>query len=66
MARKKTENAPMPATQTELRAVRLELPPGDHKRLKVLAAERDTNMALLARKIVQDYLVAHSLRGGGK
>ncbi len=32
------------------------VPPEDHKKLRRLAADQDTNMALLVRKIVQDYI----------
>jgi hypothetical protein len=66
MATKKTEKPPMPATQAELRSVRLQLPQEDHKKLRRLAADHDTNMALLARKIVQDYITAHQPKGAGK
>jgi hypothetical protein len=66
MARKKPEEVPkMPAT-TELRAVRLHLPLDDHRKLRRLAADQDTNMALLTRKIVQEYLARHEVKGGGK
>jgi hypothetical protein len=56
MARKKTEESGMSATRPELRPVRLALPPEDHKKLRRLAADEDTNMAVLARRIVQDYI----------
>jgi hypothetical protein len=65
MARKKTEKNPMPATQTEMRFVRLQLPADDHKKLRRLAADNDTNMAVLARQIVQEYIAQHT-KGGGK
>jgi hypothetical protein len=64
MARKKTEEPKVEATQTELRTVRLALPPEDHKKLRRLAADNDTNMALLARRIVQEYIARHSAKGG--
>lgn len=56
MARKKTEKPEMPATEAELRVVRLALPPEDHKEFRKLAAEEETNMALLARRIIQEYI----------
>jgi hypothetical protein len=56
MARKKAEGSRVPATRLELRPVRLALPPEDHKKLRRLAADQETNMALLVRKIVQDYI----------
>lgn len=64
MARKKTEKTPMPATDTaaEMKAVRLYLPADVQQRLRVLAAEEGTNMALMARKIVMEY-VAKRPRG---
>jgi hypothetical protein len=66
MAKKTVEKPKMPVTQAELRSVRLQLPPDDHKKLRRLAADQDTNMAILARKIVLDYLAAHTLKAGGK
>jgi hypothetical protein len=58
---KKTGKPSMPATvtQAELRSVRLQLPLEEHRKLRRLAADHDTNMALLARKIVQEYLARH-------
>lgn len=68
MARKKTEQAPMPATETQpdLRAVRLYLPAVHHKMLRKMAADQETNMALLARRIVMEYITTHAPKGGGK
>jgi hypothetical protein len=65
MAKKKTEKPAMPATQAELRSVRLQLPPEDHRKLRRLAADRDTNMAILARRIVLDWIARHPLKGEG-
>jgi hypothetical protein len=62
MARKKTEKPAMPATQPELRSVRLYLPIEDHRKLRRLAADNDTNMALLARRIVQEWIGRHWLK----
>jgi len=58
MARKRVEATEMPATeaQAELKAVRLYLPAGHHKRLRRIAADYETNMALMARKIVMEYI----------
>jgi hypothetical protein len=56
MARKKTEAAKMPTATDELRLVRLQLPPAEHKEFRKLAAEEETNMALLARRVVLDYI----------
>jgi len=68
MAKKTGEKPKMPAsaTQTELRSVRLQLPPEDHKKLRRLAADQDTNMAILARKVMQEYIARQTLKGGGK
>jgi hypothetical protein len=63
-ATKKTEKAKMQATQEELRAVRLYLPADDHRKLRRLAADEETNMALLARRIVQEYIARHSAKEG--
>jgi hypothetical protein len=64
MARKKTEVPQMPATEVEMRVVRLALPPEDHKEFRKLAAAEETNMALLARRIVQDYIAKHRKAAG--
>ena len=65
MARKKIEATKMPATQTEgeLRVVRLALPPEDHKEFRKLAAAEETNMAILARRIVQEYIARRRKEG---
>jgi hypothetical protein len=67
MARKKTEQPNMPATQaeTEMRAVRLYLPSEIHDEFRVMAARQRTNMALLARKIIEEYVKGQK-KGGGK
>jgi hypothetical protein len=64
MAKKKAGKPKMPATQAELRSVRLQLPPDDHRKLRRLAADQETNMAILARRIIQEYLARHSPKGG--
>ena len=58
MARKTTEQPKMPATETEpeMKAVRLYLPKDVHKLLRQLAADNETNMAIMARKIVVEHL----------
>lgn len=50
----------------QLRVVRLELPPEDHRMLRRLAADEETNMALLARRIIQEYIARHGQKGGAK
>ena len=44
------------ATEEELKAVRLELPPDLHKELRIEAAKRDTHMSALARVAVEEFL----------
>jgi hypothetical protein len=66
MAKKRLGRPPMPATDVELRPVRLHLPVEEHKRLRRLAADQDTNMALLTRKIVMEYIARHPLKGEGR
>jgi hypothetical protein len=60
MARTKTGT-----TEVELRVVRLALPPEDHREFRKLAAAEETNMALLARRIIQDW-IARQRKAGGK
>jgi hypothetical protein len=62
MARKKPEEK-MEATETELRVVRLALPPEDHREFRKLAAAEETNMALLARRIVREYIARRRQEG---
>jgi hypothetical protein len=64
MARKKA-GTKMQATETELRVVRLALPPEDHREFRKLAAAEETNMALLARRIIQEW-IARQRKAGGK
>jgi hypothetical protein len=66
MARKKSEKSKMAATDVEMRFVRLQLPVEDHRKLRRLAADEDTNMAILTRRIVQEYLARHTPKGGSK
>ena len=64
MGRKKTERPELPATgaepaanpRAELKVVRLELPREYHRRFRIMAAQHDTTMAILARKIVTDFI----------
>jgi hypothetical protein len=65
MARKKMGEPAMPATETEKRAVRLYLPQEVHDEFRVIAAKQRTNMALLARKIIEEY-VRSAKKGGAK
>jgi len=65
MARTKTGNSKMQSTEVELRVVRLALPPEDHREFRKLAAAEETNMALLARRIVQEW-IARQRKGGAK
>jgi hypothetical protein len=56
MARKKMEASMMPIASEELRLVRLQLPASAHKEFRKLAAEDETNMALLARRVILEYI----------
>ena len=64
MARKRTGKPAMPATEVELKFVRLQLPEDDHLKLRRLAADAGTNMAVFTRRIVQEYLAKHMPKGG--
>jgi hypothetical protein len=56
MAKKPPKGKPdMPAVETELRAVRLELPLKIHAKLRVEAARKDMSLAGLARSVMEDY-----------
>jgi plasmid stability protein len=59
MARKQPVKGPgdMPATETQLRAVRLELPENAHKLLRLEAAKQDKSLSQMARDIVEGYLL---------
>jgi hypothetical protein len=61
MARKRVEK--MVATEPTTKVVRLELPIESHDQFRIAAAMERTNMATLARRIVEDYL---SKRKGSK
>jgi hypothetical protein len=63
MATRKTKTPPPKGTTTELRTVRLELPRDEHKVFRKLAAEEETNMALLARRIILDYIARQQKKG---
>jgi hypothetical protein len=65
MATKKAEKPKMPATEVEMRVVRLALPREDHKEFRKLAAAEEINMAMLARRIVQEW-IARQRKAGGK
>ena len=57
MPRKKSdEGKPVYATGTELKAVRLELTPEIHKKLRIEAAKQDLSMAALVRSLVEAYI----------
>jgi hypothetical protein len=53
------------ATEEEVKAVRLELPPNLHKELRIEAAKRDTHMSALARVAVEEFL-DRARKAGGK
>jgi hypothetical protein len=64
MARKKVENPPMPAVEAKPKPIRLALSPDLHQQFRVEAALQGTNMAILARRIIEEYLAKHATRGG--
>jgi hypothetical protein len=63
MARKKAERPEMTTTQSELKYVRLQLPRDIHKQFRILAVQQDTDMANLARRIVEEYVARHVPKG---
>lgn len=64
MAKKKTgEKEPMQATETAVKAVRLELDLDTHKKLRIRAATMDMSMAEYVRGLVKDDLDAKSKSG---
>jgi hypothetical protein len=56
MARKKTEKKDMPATTSETKFVRLELPIETHIKLRVIAAKRGMSMAEYTRALVEEHV----------
>lgn len=62
MARKK-EGKPMPATEIENKAVRLELDPETHQELRVLAAQNGKSMAAYVRQLVEQDLAKRKPKG---
>ena len=64
MARKKPEKKDMPATASETKFVRLELPIETHRALRLEAARQELSMAQLARIAVEEYLQRR--KGTGK
>ena len=46
-----------------MRAVRLYLPQQVHDEFRVMAARQRTNMAMLARKIIEEYVKANRKTG---
>jgi hypothetical protein len=66
MAKKTGGNPKVQATQTELKVVRLHLPAEDQRKLRMIAGSENTSMALLARRVMQEYIASHALKVGGK
>lgn len=64
MARKKAD-AKMTATEDELKVVRLALPESHHDEFRIMAAREKTNMAILARRIVMEW-IDRQRKGGSK
>jgi hypothetical protein len=53
----------MPATEVEMKIVRLALPRDDHREFRKLAAAEETNMALLARRVIQEWIARQRKAG---
>jgi hypothetical protein len=53
----------MAANDLNLRVVRLALPREDHREFRKLAAAEETNMALLARRVIQEYIARRRKEG---
>jgi predicted transcriptional regulator len=60
MARKKE---PVPATSTEKKPVRLELPTADYKRLERIARKLDRSLSYVARQAVMEWVKAREAEG---
>ncbi len=56
----------MNAAGEELKAVRLELPIGLHRQLRLEAAKEEKSMAALVKALVEDYLKRKARRGDEK
>jgi ParG len=53
----------MPATEVEVKSIRVELDGADHQRFRVEAAKEGRSMAAVARRLIEDYL---KRKAGGK
>jgi len=65
MARKKPEKEEMPATTSETKFVRLELPIEAHIKLRVIAAKQGKSMAEYTRALVENHIRDIESRKGG-
>jgi hypothetical protein len=66
MAPKRPEKKPMQTTEAKMMGIRLYVPRDVHKQFRVLAAQNETDMATLARRVVEEYVARHAPRGGVK
>jgi plasmid stability protein len=66
MARKKPEKTEMPATETETKPVRVDLPPDVHRLLRLVAADEGVSMAAYARDSLEQSVRAEAKRRGLK
>ena len=55
---------PAVAEETELKLVRLELPPEVHKQFRIEAAKEGLSMAAMARRLVEEWTARR--KAGGK
>lgn len=68
MARKRTENAAMPAAPVEIKTkpVRLDLEPEVHRLLRLVAADEEVSMAAYARDVLERVLRDEAKKRGIK
>ena len=65
MARKRKDQAPMPATaETTIKPVRLDLSPEVHRLLRLVAAAAEKPMAVFAREAVENLVRAEAKKRG--
>jgi hypothetical protein len=66
MARKLPEKPPMQTTEAKMMGIRLYVPRDVHKQFRILAAQHETDMATLARRVVEEYVARNAPKGSGK
>ena len=67
MAKKKRDDNEMPdVAEPKLKPVRLDLSPGVHRLLRLIAADEDVSMAAYARDAIEQHLRGEAKRRGIK